>query len=82
MHTALIRPGGINNILTYEGLTLLIEIITRLQTKFEEIIDLFNNKIFQSRLKNIGYIDNKIAEKLAFTGPMRRAGGFARDSRT
>lgn len=82
MHTALIRPGGINNILTSESLTLLSEIIMRLQTKFDEIMDLFNNRIFKSRLKGIGYIDNNIAQKLSFTGPMRRAGAFARDSRS
>ena len=82
MHTALIRPGGINNILTQESLNLLIEILGRLQTKFDEVNDLLNNRLFKSRRQNIGYIPNNIASKMSYTGPMIRAGGFARDSRS
>ena len=82
MHTALIRPGGVNTILTQESLNLIFETLLRLATKFEEINDLFNNRIFISRLEDIGFIDNKLAGKLSFTGPMRRAGGYARDSRS
>ena len=82
MHVALIRPGGVNTIITQESLNLLFETLMRLSTKFEELNDLFNNPIFISRLEDIGRIDNKLAAKLSFTGPMRRAGGKARDSRS
>lgn len=82
MHTALIRPGGVNTVLTHEGVNMLYEILIRLATKFEEITDLFNNTVFKSRLENIGYIDNSLATKFSFTGPMRRAGGYAHDSRS
>lgn len=82
MHTALIRPGGVNTVLTHESINLLYEILLRLTTKFEEITDLFHNPIFKSRLENIGYITNSLATKLSFTGPMRRAGGYAQDLRS
>lgn len=75
MHTALIRPGGVNCILTYESISLLFEILHRLQTKLDEISDLFKNPIFISRLENIGFIDNREALKLGFSGPVLRAGG-------
>lgn len=81
MHTALIRPGGVNYVLTYESIALLLEILSRIQSKLDEVNDLFTNPIFISRLENIGFISDTDAAALSFTGPMRRAGGKGRDSR-
>ena len=81
MHTALIRPGGVNVVLTYESLNFLTEILMRLNTKLGEISDLFQNPIFTSRLKDIGVLKNSIAKKFSLTGPVRRAGGKGRDLR-
>ena len=82
MHTALIRPGGTNTILTYESFNMLSDLITKLTTKMTEMAELLvNNRIFINRLKNIGKLDYSQVRTQAITGPLARASGDFKDLR-
>jgi len=83
MHAAFIRPGGITQDLP-ENLVDDIEIFCkRCCIRFKEIFDLLkNNRIWRSRLINVGVISKINAINLGFSGVMLRGSGVCFDLRT
>ena len=82
MHTAIIRPGGVNTILTWEAIDQLTSLLTKIKTKIDEIFEILScNRIFISRLKSIGQVPYKGVREFSMSGPMARASGGYKDLR-
>lgn len=82
MHSALIRPGGVNSILSYPTYLKLHEFTNNLRPKIDEIYRLFyENPVWKNRLEGVGFISKKIVENYALTGVLARASGVPRDLR-
>lgn len=82
MHTAVIRPGGVNTIITPEVVTKVYELINNLRFKITEIFKLLGeNPIWKSRLGGVGIISKKIIENFGLSGVVARGSGFRRDLR-
>ena len=82
MHAAYIRPGGVTQDLP-DGLLRDIEAFCfRCETRFSEIFNLLkNNRIWRSRLLNIGIVSKNEAINLGFSGVMLRGSGVFFDLR-
>ena len=82
LHSALIRPGGINCALTPVICIKLYEFINSMSLKIDETYKLFGeNPIWKNRLQNVGFITKKIIENYGLSGVMARASGITRDLR-
>jgi len=82
MHSAYIRPGGVMRDLTI-GLVDDIFKVNKGLPKFIDCLEelLSENRIWKSRLVDIGIIDKKDAVNFGFTGVMLRGSGLAMDVR-
>ena len=82
MHTALIRPGGINSVLNSNVYIKLNEFISNMRIKIDETYRLFGqNPIWKNRLHNVGFITKKVIESYGLTGVLARGSGIIRDLR-
>ena len=82
MHSSLIRPGGINSILTVPVYLKIYEFINNLRPKIDEIYRLFyENSVWKNRLEGVGPISKKTVENFGLSGVLARASGVPRDLR-
>ena len=82
MHTALIRPGGINASLNPAICQKILEFINQMRFKIDEAYRLFgDNPIWQNRLKDVGFISKRVVESFGLTGVLARGSGLRRDLR-
>jgi NADH dehydrogenase (ubiquinone) Fe-S protein 2 len=78
MHAAFIRPGGVSQDIPISLLDKIFAFISRCFNRFNEIFTLLqNNRIWLSRLVNVGIVTKAQAVALGFSGVMLRgSGGF------
>ena len=82
MHAAYIRPGGVTQDLPEDLLREMEDFCFRCEIRFSEIFYLLkNNRIWRSRLLNIGVVSKKEAINLGFSGVMLRGSGVFFDLR-
>lgn len=82
MHTAFIRPIYFNKTISINILTKLTHLIQSLPVTITEISTILNNnKVWKSRLKNIGLVSAQDVKNYAITGVMARSVGFKSDLR-
>jgi NADH dehydrogenase (ubiquinone) Fe-S protein 2 len=82
MHAAYIRVGGVSLDLPNGILNDLYLFHSQFTSRINEIEELLTyNRIWNQRLKNIGYVNKNIAETLAFSGVMQRGSGLKIDLR-
>ena len=82
VHCALIRPGGLNSIITPEVALKTIEFINNIRPKIKETYSLFGeNPIWINRLKGVGVITKKLIYNYGIGGVLARGSGFSRDLR-
>jgi NADH:ubiquinone oxidoreductase subunit D len=82
MHAAYIRPGGVAWDLPMGLLKDIIQFINQFISRIDEIeILLTNNKIWSSRLCNVGIVSKRLARIWGFTGVLLRGSGYPRDLR-
>ncbi len=82
LHAALVRPGGVNTIITPEVTNKIYEFINNMKFKINEVYKLLGeNSIWKIRLENIGYISKKTIENYGLTGVLARGSGIRRDLR-
>ena len=82
LHTALIRPGGINTIISPEVSSKLIEFINVMRFKIDELYQLLGeNSIWKNRLYNVGFISKNLVNNYGLTGVVARGSGVLRDLR-
>ena len=82
MHAAYIRPGGVSQDITPSLLEKIETFAIRCLDRFNEIFDLLkNNRIWLSRLINVGIVTREEAISLGFSGVMLRGSGSFFDLR-
>lgn len=83
MHASYIRPGGVSQNLPKNLLEDIETFYKRCFERFSEIFGLLkNNRIWRSRLIDIGIIEKKKAINLSFSGVMLRGSGVCFDLRS
>ena len=82
MHTAYIRPGGVNADIPLKMLEDVFFFITKFVTRLNEMEEMLTtNRIWKERLVNIGIVDYKKAIEWGFSGVMLRGSGIPWDLR-
>ncbi len=82
MHTAVIRPGGVNTLVTPEIASKIYELIFNLRFKITEVFKLLGeNPVWKTRLGGVGFISKKVVENFGLSGVVARGSGFRRDLR-
>jgi NADH dehydrogenase (ubiquinone) Fe-S protein 2 len=82
MHAAYIRPGGVNKDIPLGLLNDIFIFIAQFNSRLDEIEELLtNNRIWKSRLIDIGIVSKTEALNWSFSGVMLRATGIAWDLR-
>ena len=77
-----IQPGGVRRDLPngfFKRIDRVLETIEERLTEFDRL--LFDNEVFHSRTRGIGYIPDAWVDELNLVGPVARACGFPRDVR-
>jgi NADH dehydrogenase I D subunit len=82
MHTAYIRPGGVNQDLPLGLCNDIFKFVKQFRSRINELEELLtNNRIWKQRLINIGVVSKKNALSWGFSGVMLRGSGIAWDLR-
>lgn len=82
MHSAYIRPGGVKSIFSNKLLNDIHIFIQQFSSRLNEIEELLtNNRIWQSRLIDVGVITQKEAFNFGFSGVLLRGSGIFWDLR-
>ncbi len=82
MHAAYIRPGGVNMDLPIGFLSDVNDFINQFSSRIDEVeIMLTENRIWQKRLIDIGYVSEKSVKLFGFSGVMSRGSGINWDLR-
>ena len=82
MHAAYIRPGGVMQDLPFGLIEQISKFIIRCHDRINELYDLLtDNRIWKSRLINIGIVDKEMAISYGFSGVMLRGSGICYDLR-
>lgn len=82
LHSAYIRPGGVNQDLPLGLLDDLMLFLDQFNTRIDEIEELLTgNRIWRQRLVDIGIVTNKEAKDWGFSGVMLRGSGISWDLR-
>jgi len=82
MHAAYIRPGGLQSIVSYDLLRDISYFFNRIGKRIDEYEDMLtHNRIWLSRLKDVGIMSCEDALHWGFTGVMLRGSGFLWDLR-
>ena len=82
LHTALVRPGGINSTISPNVASKILEFTSIMRFKIDELYKLLGeNPIWKNRLYNVGFISKNLIENYGLTGVVARGSGFIRDLR-
>ena len=82
MHTAYIRPGGVNQDLPLGLCNDIYKFVKQFRSRINELEELLtNNRIWKQRLINIGVVSKKNALNWGFSGVMLRGSGIPWDLR-
>lgn len=82
MHAAYIRPGGVTMDLPLGLLSDIFDFINQFSSRIDEVeIMLTDNRIWQKRLVDIGFVSEKALKLFGFSGVMSRASGINWDLR-
>lgn len=83
MHAAYIRPGGVAQDVSYDLLSSISHFSHRFKIRIYELHELLTtNRIWKSRLENVGIVTKKEALDFGFSGVMLRGSGILYDLRT
>ena len=82
MHSAYIRPGGVNQDLPLGLMTDIYNFISQFRSRINELEELLtNNRIWKQRLINVGVVSKKNAFNWGFSGVLVRGSGISWDLR-
>ena len=82
MHSAYIRPGGVNQDLPLGLITDIYKFISQFRSRINELEELLtNNRIWKQRLINVGVVSKKNAFNWGFSGVLVRGSGISWDLR-
>jgi len=82
MHAAFFRPGGVSQDIPKNLLSDIYTFCKLFNSRLNELEELLTkNRIWTSRLINIGFVDKKRALSFAFSGVISRGSGIASDLR-
>ena len=82
LHAAYIRPGGVSNDINSNLLLDILNFSINFDKRIDEFAELlYKNRIWITRLRNIGYVSYEEAKQWAFSGVMLRGSGYFWDLR-